>query len=317
VVQEIENLHPSQNRHREKVIKATSRRTDVFDLEFLLQRVMNGMNRLDWKTFLKNEEKQPLKIITSSTSTLESLVLSRDNGNYNCIDSLLLCIRASMLVPGVTGPQIMAMKNRRSIPYPKDPSNDDARDIKLDAVRDRELIRDMTDELESIEDTAIKAASGYQKLNDGTILNSKFASDSAALTTAPPPSAWKQLSFGFRRRPPVSKFQRSMISEGDSESYLDKSMEIALNSNGDDASDNLIDALLCEPLPYRSALKEGATHVLMLRTRPDPSPVKLTGKAGIFEKFIARRYFRSHNESLAEDFMLKMKHHRIYAEDCK
>ena len=31
----------------------------------------------------------------------------------------------------------------------------------------------------------------------------------------------------------------------------------------------LADALLFEPIPYRSAIAEGATHVLVLRTRPD------------------------------------------------
>ena len=31
----------------------------------------------------------------------------------------------------------------------------------------------------------------------------------------------------------------------------------------------LADAMLFEPIPYRAALAEGATHVLVLRTRPD------------------------------------------------
>ena len=31
----------------------------------------------------------------------------------------------------------------------------------------------------------------------------------------------------------------------------------------------LADAMLFEPIPYRAALTEGATHVLVLRTRPD------------------------------------------------
>ena len=32
----------------------------------------------------------------------------------------------------------------------------------------------------------------------------------------------------------------------------------------------LADAFLVEPIPYRSAVEDGATHVIVLRTRPDP-----------------------------------------------
>lgn len=35
------------------------------------------------------------------------------------------------------------------------------------------------------------------------------------------------------------------------------------------AKEPLADAMLFEPIPYRAALAEGATHVLVLRTRPD------------------------------------------------
>lgn len=56
------------------------------------------------------------------------------------------------------------------------------------------------------------------------------------------------------------------------------------------ASEPLCDALMFEPIPYRSALKEGCTHVLVLRTRPDE--VKVTGKISIFERLTYRRFFR-------------------------
>lgn len=56
------------------------------------------------------------------------------------------------------------------------------------------------------------------------------------------------------------------------------------------ASEPMCDALMFEPIPYRSALKEGATHVLVLRTRPDE--VKVTGKISIIEKLNYKRFFR-------------------------
>ena len=51
----------------------------------------------------------------------------------------------------------------------------------------------------------------------------------------------------------------------------------------------LADALMCEPVPYRSAVEDGATHVIVLRTRPDPCAVLGKGP-GVFEHLIAKRY---------------------------
>jgi predicted patatin/cPLA2 family phospholipase len=56
------------------------------------------------------------------------------------------------------------------------------------------------------------------------------------------------------------------------------------------ASEPMCDAMMFEPIPYRSALKEGCTHVLVLRTRPDE--VKVTGKISIFERLTYKRFFR-------------------------
>jgi len=56
------------------------------------------------------------------------------------------------------------------------------------------------------------------------------------------------------------------------------------------ASEPLCDALLFEPIPYRSALSEGCTHILVFRTRPDG--VSVTGKLSFVEKLTYRRFFR-------------------------
>lgn len=49
------------------------------------------------------------------------------------------------------------------------------------------------------------------------------------------------------------------------------------------------DGLLFEPIPYRSALQDGCTDVLVLRSRPEGSCRK--SKPGIYEKHIAMPYF--------------------------
>ena len=75
----------------------------------------------------------------------------------------------------------------------------------------------------------------------------------------------------------------------------------------------MADALLFEPLPYRSAVKEGATHVICLRSRPDG--VDVTGKTSIFEKLIIRRFLmRKNHLRKAYDYMRKQYHKKLYAE---
>jgi len=76
----------------------------------------------------------------------------------------------------------------------------------------------------------------------------------------------------------------------------------------------LVDALVYEPLPYRSALQEGATHVVVLRTRADG--VDTTGKPSVFERLIFRRFFLRKNK-LGNVFkrMTSQLHKKLYAED--
>jgi len=75
----------------------------------------------------------------------------------------------------------------------------------------------------------------------------------------------------------------------------------------------MADALLFEPLPYRSAVKEGATHVICLRSRPDG--VDVTGKTSLFEKLIIRRFLmRKNHLRKAYDYMRKQYHKKLYAE---
>lgn len=76
----------------------------------------------------------------------------------------------------------------------------------------------------------------------------------------------------------------------------------------------LADALLFEPLPYRSAIKEGSTHVLVLRSRPDGTDV--TGKGGVFEQLIFRRFFLRKNRlpNMFERLRMQL-HKKLYAED--
>lgn len=77
----------------------------------------------------------------------------------------------------------------------------------------------------------------------------------------------------------------------------------------------LVDAFLVEPIPYRSACKDGATHVIVLRTRPDPCPVLGNKGPGLFERVICRRFFDANGQPGAGDWVEQLRHQLVYAED--
>lgn len=76
----------------------------------------------------------------------------------------------------------------------------------------------------------------------------------------------------------------------------------------------LADAFLTEPIPYRSAVDDGASHLIVLRTRPDPSPILGRGP-GLFEKVICRRFFHTYGYREAADWVRQQRHQHIYAHD--
>jgi hypothetical protein len=49
----------------------------------------------------------------------------------------------------------------------------------------------------------------------------------------------------------------------------------------------MVDALLFEPIPYRSAIRDNCTHVLVLRTFPDNHPV--LGKLPLIQNLVINK----------------------------
>jgi predicted acylesterase/phospholipase RssA len=88
---------------------------------------------------------------------------------------------------------------------------------------------------------------------------------------------------------------------------------VALNNSQGEAEPHA-DAMLYEPVPYRLAVREGATHVLVLRTRPDGSNV--VRPLSFVERLIAHRFFhRKMRMPHMYRHMREQRHRRRYAED--
>ena len=90
-------------------------------------------------------------------------------------------------------------------------------------------------------------------------------------------------------------------------------MRLGNNVQGD-KFEPLADALVYEPLPYRSALAENCTHAVVIRSHPDGTDV--TGKSSFFEKLIFWRFFLCKN-ALPHilEYFRKHLHKKLYAED--
>ncbi|KAL3777400.1 hypothetical protein ACHAWO_008841 [Cyclotella atomus] len=185
----------------------------VLDLSFLLKTTMQEQKPLDWDTFVKMQEVQPLKVMASGLKSQKAIVMDMKRGSFNTIQELAACMQASCLLPGVAGP---VMNLRR-------------------------------DNTTSLEDDNM-----------------------------------------------FDMFARNKVKDDDYEP--------------------MADALLFQPLPFHTAVAEGATHVICLRSRPDG--VDVTGKSSFFERLIVRRFFMRKNK--LKDAYLYMRRHlhkKRYAED--
>lgn len=73
------------------------------------------------------------------------------------------------------------------------------------------------------------------------------------------------------------------------------------------------DAFCYEPIPYRSAVAEGATHVLALKSRPEGAPIGT--KPGLFEKYFAPVHFETNNMPEVAKFFENGGQQYLYTED--
>lgn len=103
---------------------------------------------------------------------------------------------------------------------------------------------------------------------------------------------------------------------GDPICIVDDSVSRQINNSHTHHQKNemaFFDAFCFEPLPYRSAVEEGATHVLVLCSRPEGFQPKTM--PGVYERGVANLYFRSHGQPEMANFFEQGGQQYIYAED--
>ncbi|KAF8820654.1 phospholipase, patatin family protein [Cardiosporidium cionae] len=194
------------------------------NLDILLDDIVKQKQPLNWASFWKWNQVQPLKVIASGLLSEKGVILDSAHGNFQALPELLNCIRASMLLPGIAGPVV----------YLRTPGT------------------------------------SVRRINASIFEDDK----------------------GYA----IPRFQKPIT---------------------DRTGEPMADAMLYEPIPYRSALQENCTHVLVLRTQADEHPVTRTGGFNAFmEQRMSKRFFQGKYKLPNIYRHIKHRSHRlIYMED--
>ncbi|KAL8445934.1 hypothetical protein Emag_004899 [Eimeria magna] len=211
----------------------------MLDLDALLIEVLQNKQPFNFFRFMQNNERQPLKIIASGLSSMRSVTLDFAGGNFKDLPSLCECLRASMLLPGMAGPVVhlpVWNSNGGRQEGPTSPS--------------------------------------MQGLgHEGGPPSFSACAPSASTDTSRGPLGQERVegtpSPSNRAAPLASSHGRGPLTQ-----YLPLVSASALPRFSPEApralvTEPLADALLFESIPYRSAIADKASHVLVLRSRPD------------------------------------------------
>ncbi|KAL8272892.1 hypothetical protein Esti_003201 [Eimeria stiedai] len=252
----------------------------MLDLDALLIEVLQNKQPLRFREFMENNERQPLKIIASGLSSMRSVTLDFAGGSFKDLPSLCECLRASMLLPGMAGPV-----------------------VHLPVWGSEE------------ERQGGHASPSKQEL--GQEGRRPSAPQASPRSCAPGGPLGEQAGGAL---PPSDL--AAPVARGPLTQYLPLVSASALPRFSPEApralvTEPLADALLFESIPYRSAIADRASHVLVLRSRPDLSRVgRLSGIEAAIELQMARRFFlRKHSLRSVYDFMRRRGHREIYMRD--
>lgn len=69
----------------------------VFNLDFLMSTVVQGLWPLDWRSFAANDALQPLNVVVSGLFSMDAHTLTSSKGHFASLGELSRCMRASMV----------------------------------------------------------------------------------------------------------------------------------------------------------------------------------------------------------------------------
>lgn len=265
-------------------------------LDYPMKTIMQELLPVDWETFAKNDVHQPMKVIATGLFTEGPVALGSQEGSYDDLASLCECVKASCMLPGVAGVEPPWLKGSSSLNPAKLREGKEkwmnrefgrnvwkkARDSFQKKIREQKpgvggtaLIRNAFDRINTdgsggIDRLELKAALEDIGLNmTGAQLETMFMTADLNRNGLIDYNEFRTLIYSLQSMDAQwadSKWKRQTWRADDVEPY--------------------VDALIYEPIPYRTAVDYGCTHVLVLRSYPDG---KLLPKSllGLFESLVA------------------------------
>ena len=297
--------------------------SNVINLDFLLVQVMGILQPLDWNIFTKNEATQPLKIVATSLKKFTPVIMSRQNGSFKDLTSLVECIRASMAVPGITGSMMALSESRKNEQEVSNKFDNFYSPFNVHKRSNADHLYETTEKslvteghsratpqiviLRWIESSRmIQTIVTYIRSTMASLIEWFIRTLTSLNTPLHPNTSMSDSNLvasgmkssithmdnrvdKMKKRIGVESIASDSVTHGSEEDSAHKVHGNDFNRRTVEDCEPIADACLCEPLPYRSAVDDGASHVIVLRTRPDPCHVLGKGP-GVFEKFIATRY---------------------------
>lgn len=78
----------------------------VLNLDYVCEEVIRKIQPLNWQVFWAKQGTLPLHVIVSGLLSETSIPLSAAANDFSNIEELANCIKASMALPGITGPPV-------------------------------------------------------------------------------------------------------------------------------------------------------------------------------------------------------------------
>eukprot|EP00286_Rhodomonas_abbreviata_P003780 CAMPEP_0181344842 /NCGR_PEP_ID=MMETSP1101-20121128/32417_1 /TAXON_ID=46948 /ORGANISM="Rhodomonas abbreviata, Strain Caron Lab Isolate" /LENGTH=880 /DNA_ID=CAMNT_0023456729 /DNA_START=124 /DNA_END=2763 /DNA_ORIENTATION=+ len=287
-------------------------KSPVMVLDYPMKTIMQELLPVDWKKFQENNKHQPMKVVAAGLFSEGPVVLGSDEGSFHDLASLCECVKASCMLPGVAGVQPPWLRGSSAL-HPEKLRDGQRRWV------DQEMQRSVLFKARDVFMQQLKKQVRQKVSENGA------GAESRAGAPGIDRSELKEVLAELSIDPTEEELRSIMeVADLDGNGLIDLEEFKVMIGDMLKASDlsqwfqplqdvePMVDALVYEPIPYRSAIDYNCTHILVLRSYPDG---KLLPRSllGLFERLVAPKCLdpfpqvKSHLQSAG--------HSIVYAED--
>mmetsp|Transcript_504 Transcript_504/g.1078 ORF Transcript_504/g.1078 Transcript_504/m.1078 type:complete len:734 (-) Transcript_504:15-2216(-) len=311
------------------IMRSQNRSTaPIMVLDYPMKTLMQEILPVDWEVFKANDAVQPIKVIATGLFSEGPVVLGSQEGSFHDLASLCECVKASCMLPGVAGTEPPWLRGRSARPLSRKLEGR-SRWLKREFVRSvwvqaRDALSREVRRTAPRASTAEVLRKAFELINSGGTgaikreeLAAAMGDIGVSLNDSELDTMMAMADLDKNGVIDFNEFQALILSLQDSDRRQlwsgtqggERSWRRGLTSPHD--VEPLVDALIYEPVPYRSAIDLGCTHVLVLRSYPDGRLLPRS-LLGLFERLIAPKCLDPFPE--VKRHMQKGGHSVVYAQ---